>query len=138
MREIVFRGKWTYNGEWKYGIWLPVTKTIFMEKELGGRYSAWVVDEMSVGECTWVKDKNGNMIFENDYVKSVHPSGEVRYGEVRFHSGAFVITYCTGDGFADERFVVNDVRGPDYFVIGDRTMGAFDELVRKDKLNGSE
>lgn len=93
MREILFRGKRPYMGEWAEGGIMFINGYAFIMP--AGTGSVEVIPE-TVGQFTGLVDRNGKRIFEGDILKTwleggAHSGFSWPLGVVEFREGSFGI-----------------------------------------------
>ena len=78
--RYLFRGKRIDNGEWVIGNRIDSPDGRVAITEISGEWELYECIPDTICQCTGLKDKNGNMIWENDIVK-----GEAVYGIVEWY-----------------------------------------------------
>lgn len=120
MREILFRGKRTDNGEWVYGFAIDsvLRDSIFnyITQSIAGYYAK--VYRSTVGQFTGLLDKNGTRIFEGDIVRCDFNTAPPMNGKVVFENGAFGLRW-KHHGSGVENFAAFEcICNVEYTVIG--------------------
>lgn len=134
MREILFRGKRTDNGEWVYGYYAHLHKTTYCFKEdcdahpknelhrmifeheqdwgLPNYHLQVDVYPETVGQYIGLKDRNGTNIFEGDIVKRVW------FGKMSIYQIVYDNDLTSFIGQAGVRFTTFDYGSTEFEVIG--------------------
>lgn len=120
--RYLFKAKRIDNGEWVQGscvyTFAPskgyvvgiMVESYFIVEENGNMVS---IDKNTICQCTGLKDKNGNLIWENDIVKFKRSDDKEFVGEISYveHYGAFFVIHS---GCSDNQLYAFG----DYEVIG--------------------
>ena len=129
IREVIFRGKRTDNGEWIEGN----LKQAFRGNQLSScgimktpTAYCWRVDPETVGQFTGLTDKNGKRIFEGDILKStikiidcddegfsISPYDREDIGIVEWRKPGFMIAHKSGtwarNFYGCENYVIGNI-----------------------------
>lgn len=116
MREILFRGKEVDKGEWVegwyektcYGHW-PLAHSIIPAQDAEEGYLHHEkVDPETVGQYTGMNDRNGQKIFEGDYIRAFLPASKAQR---EFTWPVMPVVYSRGAfGLADNHGEVTPLR----------------------------
>ena len=133
MREILFRGKRTDNGEWMYGSPIPEDYYALIRfwntEEF--EYEEHLVAPESISEFTGLTDKNGNKIFEGDIVRGLFLHSCPVNAVVAFDNGSFGLLWDRAG--AETFWAFTSICNVEYEVIGN--IHDNPELLKGDESN---
>ena len=115
--RYLFRAKRIDTGEWYIGNLVDCPDGRNVIAEVGGNWALHEVDPSTICQCTGLKDKNGNMVFENDimvgYLDDIFQDNAT-YAMVIWHNNGF----CTHQIHCDDYELIDEFDQNHFTVCG--------------------
>lgn len=114
MRDIIFRAKGKYTGQWYYGDLFQARGEFATAIVKEGKTEMVEIDPETVGQYIGLEDRNGRKIFDGDLIGRENWEGKLVCAPV--HYGEFNCSCC--DGVYGWSFYPEDIRNPYFYVVG--------------------
>lgn len=128
--RYLYRGKRIDNGEWVEGhLICSFTGIHYIVKSfdhIKNQIEIYEIDRSTVCQCTGLKDKNGNLIWENDVVKCIDKNNDIEF--------TAIIEFGNPNGFYNWGYQLRHIKGDEpnldiLLWIGMEETGATCEIV---------
>lgn len=116
--RLLFKAKRVDNGEWVVGYLYRLSENnppFIMLRKYGESYE---VDENTICQCTGLKDKNGNLIWENDIVRDIHGNFYKAFWQDNYYQFSWICIKSDNKLFIEVKWNLWSIKNFEIEVIG--------------------